>query len=403
MINLQKALRGFVPPETDWHRAERFNRDMARREAKNFYWGFISLGRHERMAIYALYNFARQVDDEADGGGLENLPDRLKVHRERIARSVRGDVGDDPIMHVLAEAIAALRNPRSELLMLIDGVEMDFVRRVTRRGRTHGPIATSSPRSSDGCACGSSVLPIRSRSSAPTIWAWRCSSPTSCATSAKTPSTCSASICRRTISPASGSRSRRSSRVTSRPGGATSSPIKSSARASTSRAGTRCLRYIPRRPAACVHTMAGIYEELLKKIERDPALPLRERAALSKTEKLLRHGEFVAQQQRVAVVGAGLAGLAAALELKEARRTSRALRTQPPARRPRDFVRNRRASRSITDSTFSLACCTEFVASLIASAWATAAPARPLRRARACARRNRGQPAVPAACPPRCT
>ena len=30
---------------------------MAKREAGNFYWGFISLGYHERMAIYALYNF----------------------------------------------------------------------------------------------------------------------------------------------------------------------------------------------------------------------------------------------------------------------------------------------------------------------------------------------------------
>jgi phytoene synthase len=50
--------------------------------------------------------------------------------------------------------------------------------------------------------------------------------------------------------------------------------------------GYEVLNYIPRRPAACVQTMAGIYEELLKKIERDPALPLRARAALSKTEKL---------------------------------------------------------------------------------------------------------------------
>jgi phytoene synthase len=51
--------------------------------------------------------------------------------------------------------------------------------------------------------------------------------------------------------------------------------------------GYEVLRYIPRRPAACVQTMAGIYEELLKKIEREPGLPLRARAALSKTEKLL--------------------------------------------------------------------------------------------------------------------
>ena len=63
--------------------------------------------------------------------------------------------------------------------------------------------------------------------------------------------------------------------------------VQSVARARTYFAtGYEVLRYIPRRPAACVQTMAGIYEELLKKIEREPGLPLRSRAALSKTEKL---------------------------------------------------------------------------------------------------------------------
>ena len=82
MINLQRALRGI--PESDRHRAERFNREMAKREAGNFYWGFISLGYHERMAIYALYNFARQVDDEADTVGLDNLPARLAVDSSNL-------------------------------------------------------------------------------------------------------------------------------------------------------------------------------------------------------------------------------------------------------------------------------------------------------------------------------
>ncbi len=63
--------------------------------------------------------------------------------------------------------------------------------------------------------------------------------------------------------------------------------IRIAARATNfSRAGYEVLRYIPRRPAACVQTMAGIYERILRKIERDPQLPLRERAALSKGEKL---------------------------------------------------------------------------------------------------------------------
>src|SRR5579863_5815051 len=114
--------------DTEQLRAERFNRDMAKREASNFYWGFISLSHHERMAIYALYNFARQVDDEADTVGVENLPARLAVHRERISQAVRGDFGDDPILRVLSEAIDRYAIPGEELQMLVDGVEMDFTR-----------------------------------------------------------------------------------------------------------------------------------------------------------------------------------------------------------------------------------------------------------------------------------
>ena len=57
------------------------------------------------------------------------------------------------------------------------------------------------------------------------------------------------------------------------------------ARERTSKADTKCFA-IFRAVRRVRTTMAGIYEELLKKIERDPALPLRARAALSKTEKL---------------------------------------------------------------------------------------------------------------------
>ena len=50
-------------------RAERYCQRMARREAGNFYWGFIALPRTQRVSIYALYDFARQIDDATDGPG----------------------------------------------------------------------------------------------------------------------------------------------------------------------------------------------------------------------------------------------------------------------------------------------------------------------------------------------
>ena len=46
--------------------AERVCQRLARVNAANFYWGFIALPRPQRTAIYALYDFARQVDDAVD-------------------------------------------------------------------------------------------------------------------------------------------------------------------------------------------------------------------------------------------------------------------------------------------------------------------------------------------------
>jgi|SRR5580700_847566 phytoene synthase len=286
MINLQRALRGIAVPESAQQRAERFNREMAKREAGNFYWGFISLGHHERMAIYALYNFARQVDDEADTVGLENLPARLAVHRERISRCVRGEWGEDPILRVLAEAVERYAIPEGELQALIDGVEMDFTHSryatfeelrayCTLVASVVGRMCVRIFGFSDSLALGHAddlglalqltniLRDVREdavdmqRVYLPQDELRRFGIPESALASGE-------------IYPGWGELIG-----------------ESVARARTYFAsGYEVLRYIPRRPAACVQTMAGIYEELLKKIEREPGLPLRARAALSKTEKL---------------------------------------------------------------------------------------------------------------------
>lgn len=285
MINLQRALRISIP-ESEQHRAERFNREMAKREAGNFYWGFISLGYHERMAIYALYNFARQVDDEADTVGIKNLPARLAVHRERISRCVRGNYGDDPILRVLAEAVERYAIPERELQMLVDGVEMDFSRsryetfddlraycnlvasvvgRMCVRifGFTD-PIALDR---ADDLGMALQLTNILRDVREDAVDMKRVYLPQAELRSFGIPET---ALSNGLIYP--GWQELVAHNV-------------ERARAYFA-SGYEVLRYIPRRPAACVQTMAGIYEELLKKIERDPGLPLRARAALSKTEKL---------------------------------------------------------------------------------------------------------------------
>ena len=286
MLNLQRALRGMAVPQSDRHRAERFNREMAKREAGNFYWGFISLGYHERMAIYALYNFARQVDDEADAVGLDNLPARLAVHRQRISRCIRGEYGEDPILRVLSEAVQRYSIPERELQMLVDGVEMDFTqsryetfeelrgycnlvasvvgRMCVRIFGFTDPVALDR---ADDLGLALQLTNILRDVREDAVEMKRIYLPQDELRKFGIPE---AALAEGEIYP-----------------GWDGLIAESVARARTYFAtGYEVLRYIPRRPAACVQTMAGIYEELLKKIERDPGLPLRARAALSKTEKL---------------------------------------------------------------------------------------------------------------------
>lgn len=287
MMNLQRALRGAGTTEPEQLRAERFNRNMAKREASNFYWGFISLSYHERMAIYALYNFARQVDDEADTVGVENLPARLAVHRERISRAVRGQYGDDPILRVLSEAIDRYAIPEEELQMLVDGVEMDFSksryatfaelenycnlvasvvgRMCVRIFGFSDPIAL---RRADDLGLALQLTNILRDVREDAVDMNRVYLPQD-------------ELARFGISESA----LFSGEILP---GWDDLIVHQVARAREYFAtGYDVLRYIPRRPAACVQTMAGIYEELLKKIEREPGLPLRARAALSKTEKLI--------------------------------------------------------------------------------------------------------------------
>jgi phytoene synthase len=105
--------------------AERACQRLARRDAANFYWGFIALARPQRTAIYALYNFARQVDDAVDSPGVVDPGPRLDEMRRRVRRALAGEP-DDEVTTVLARAVAAYRIPLAEIDALVDGVERDL-------------------------------------------------------------------------------------------------------------------------------------------------------------------------------------------------------------------------------------------------------------------------------------
>ena len=268
----------------DLRASEVFCHRMVRRAATNFYWGFITLPREQRVAIYALYGFSRQVDDEADRVGPARLPERLEVHRERVHRCVRGEYSD-PVMQVLAHAVRRFAIPESELLALIDGVEMDCYR---TRYQTWEELQQY-------CRLVASVVGRMC------VRIFGFTDPAVFGRADELGLAMQLTNCLRDVR-----EDAQMGRIylpqedlqrfgvteeevlAGHPGAGWTPLLAFEAQRARGlfASGLRVVTFIPRRPAICVRTMAGIYQRILNRISQDPELPFRQRASLSKAEKL---------------------------------------------------------------------------------------------------------------------
>jgi squalene synthase HpnC len=304
--------------------AERYCQRMARREAANFYWGFIALPREQRIAIYSLYDFARQVDDAADGqpevsgngrraprepldlGGRQRFgtgfaagapprdPRRIAAQRTELEAQrgrVRAALADapqglerDPVMLVLGRAARRFGIPLSELEELVSGVEMDLT---TNRYaswdelrtychlvagvvgqmcvRIFGFDAAEALERADSLGIALQLInilrDIREDASMGRVYIPQ------------------EELARFGIS--------EESLLRGSPDGEWAALVAyEAARARRLYAsGIEVCRHVPPQARACVRTMAGIYRGILERIEVDPQLPLRERVRLSSGEK----------------------------------------------------------------------------------------------------------------------
>jgi phytoene synthase len=106
--------------------AYRYCQDLAKQEAKNFYYGFVLLPPAKRQAIYASYAFARRCDDIVDND-LEphETARQLAEYRSRLEQCLQGHPSG-PIFLALQDTILRYRIPPEYFWQLIDGVEMDL-------------------------------------------------------------------------------------------------------------------------------------------------------------------------------------------------------------------------------------------------------------------------------------
>ena len=102
---------------------------ITRREARNFAWGILVLPRPKRLAVAALYAFARRVDDIADDPELPAGERRRGLEACAAAvEALPATAPDDPVLVALADATARYSVPRGALLDLVAGGLMDAER-----------------------------------------------------------------------------------------------------------------------------------------------------------------------------------------------------------------------------------------------------------------------------------
>ncbi|HEY6377994.1 MAG TPA: squalene/phytoene synthase family protein [Candidatus Dormibacteraeota bacterium] len=99
---------------------------IARAQAANFYLGFLALAPPERSAVYSLYAFARQVDAAADeAGSLPAATAAVAAQRHRLRRTLAG-APDDEVSTALLRTVRRYAIPEAELEALLEGVERDL-------------------------------------------------------------------------------------------------------------------------------------------------------------------------------------------------------------------------------------------------------------------------------------
>ena len=103
-------------------------RGVARRSAKNFYYGFLVLPTEKRNALCAVYAFMRHADDLADDPGMEVQLKRQKLDEwlEAAKQVFSGRPTDDPVLMALGHTQRKFKIPQDLFEKLVYGTGMDL-------------------------------------------------------------------------------------------------------------------------------------------------------------------------------------------------------------------------------------------------------------------------------------
>src|SRR5579862_822692 len=103
---------------------------VAKTQARNFYYSFLTLPSERKAAMCAIYAFMRYSDDVSDEAAVDrSKADEMRTWRAALDRAFVGDYGDSLILPAFHDTVCRYQIPARYFHELIDGTEMDLTKK----------------------------------------------------------------------------------------------------------------------------------------------------------------------------------------------------------------------------------------------------------------------------------
>jgi len=100
--------------------------DVARRQAKNFYYSFLLLSLPQREAMCAIYAFMRYCDDLSDDEGIADRASAIARWRDDLEAALHGQSGEHPLWPAFVDAVERYKIPHQYFFDMSDCVSSDL-------------------------------------------------------------------------------------------------------------------------------------------------------------------------------------------------------------------------------------------------------------------------------------
>ncbi|HVO97320.1 MAG TPA: phytoene/squalene synthase family protein [Bryobacteraceae bacterium] len=100
--------------------------EVAREQAKNFYYSFLLLPLPKREAMCAIYAFMRYCDDLSDDEGIADRRSSIARWREDLEAALNGRAGAHQLWPAFIDTVQRFKIPHEYFFDMIDGVSSDL-------------------------------------------------------------------------------------------------------------------------------------------------------------------------------------------------------------------------------------------------------------------------------------